>query len=146
MEFFDSKKNWGENEVKSGRAWTTDELRIKSNSDLHKLWFVLLKEKNMLLTMEHECNDKLEMFPNPERIDKVKLSMENLETVVRERNTAYHMLETGAKGERPGRLVHNQIGMQFFYRYIFFLVFSFGQSHILLELPDFFLFLENSNT
>lgn len=33
--------------------------------------FVLLKERNMLLTMEHECNNQFELFPNPERIDKV---------------------------------------------------------------------------
>lgn len=71
MEFFDDKKHWGQNEVRSGRSWITDELRIKSNSDLHKLWFVLLKERNMLLTMEHECDEKYEYFPNPERLDKV---------------------------------------------------------------------------
>lgn len=33
--------------------------------------FVLLKERNMLLTMEHECKVQFELFPNPERIDKV---------------------------------------------------------------------------
>ena len=38
MEFFDDKKNWGENEVKVGRSWKVEELRIKSNEDLHKLW------------------------------------------------------------------------------------------------------------
>lgn len=116
MEFFDDKKNWGENEVKVGRAWRADELRIKSNSDLHKLWFILLKERNMLLTMEHECNDKMEVFPSPERLDKVKESMENIETVVRERNKAYHLLETGETGERPGRLVTNPLGLKFYYR------------------------------
>lgn len=98
------------------RACSADELRIKSNVDLHKLWFILLKERNMLLTMEHECNDKTELFPSPERIDKVKLSMENIETVVRERNRAYHLLETGKDGERPQRLVYNQLGMRFMYR------------------------------
>jgi len=38
MEFFDDKKNWGEIEVKSGRSWRKEEMRLKSNSDLHKLW------------------------------------------------------------------------------------------------------------
>lgn len=116
MQFFDDKKHWGQNEVKSGRAWTADELRIKSNGDLHKLWFVLMLEKNMLLTMEHECKEKVELFPSPERLDKVQMSMDNLELVVRERNKAYHLLETGLDGERPGKLVHNQLGMKFFHR------------------------------
>lgn len=116
MEFFDDPKNWPESEVKSGRAWKLDELRIKSNKDLHQLWFVLLKERNMLLTMEHECNEQMELFPSPERLDKVKLSMANLETVVRERNRAYHLLETGETGERPVRLVRTSIGLIRCYR------------------------------
>ncbi len=33
--------------------------------------YVLLKEKNMLQTMEMECNAEARTFPNPERIDKV---------------------------------------------------------------------------
>ncbi|XP_053657857.1 39S ribosomal protein L47, mitochondrial [Anopheles marshallii] len=116
MEFFDDKKHWGEQEVKHGRGWTKDDLRIKSNSDLHQLWFVLLKERNMLLTMEHECKEKMELFPSPERLDKVKESMDNLEEVVRERNRAYHELETGQTGERPGMVVPNELGINFYYR------------------------------
>lgn len=75
MEFFDYEMNWGKKEVRVGRAWKTDELRLKSNSDLHKLWFILLKERNMLKTMEHECDDKFELFPNPERLDKVRFCL-----------------------------------------------------------------------
>jgi large subunit ribosomal protein L47 len=111
-EFFDDKKNWGESNVKVGRAWRVDDLRIKSNTDLHKLWFVLLKERNMLLTMEHEAKRCLELFPNPERIDKVEESMTNLEAVVRERNKAYYFLETGESGERTGEEVENFLGLQ----------------------------------
>jgi len=33
--------------------------------------YVLLKERNRLLTMEEENRHQHELFPNPERIDKV---------------------------------------------------------------------------
>jgi len=111
-EFFDDKKNWGESTVKVGRSWRVDDLRIKSNTDLHKLWYVLVKERNMLMTMEHEAKRTCELFPNPERIDKVDESMTNIETVVRERNRAYHLLETGETGERPGGEIENFLGLQ----------------------------------
>lgn len=101
-EFFDDPKNYGEPKVRSGRAWRQDELRLKSNSDLHKLWFVLYKERNMLYTMQVASNEEKELFPSPERIDKVEESMANLEEVVRERNKAYWQLEVSpcATGER----------------------------------------------
>jgi hypothetical protein len=43
QEFFEEdSKNLGVSELRPkdrpGRAWSTDELRLKSNSDLHKLW------------------------------------------------------------------------------------------------------------
>lgn len=48
MQFFDDPKNFGASEVKSGRSWTVDELRIKSNIDLQKLWYMKLS------TAEHK--------------------------------------------------------------------------------------------
>jgi len=42
--------------------------------------------------------------------------MENLETVVRERNKAYHLLETGETGERPQKAVKNAFGLQVSYK------------------------------
>lgn len=116
MEFFDDEKNWGAPQVKSGRSWTKDDLRIKSNSDLHKLWYVLLKERNMLLTMEEDAKTECRLFPSPERLDKVEESMENLESVVRERNKAYHLLETGETGERPGKMETSILGLDFYHK------------------------------
>ncbi|KAF0291082.1 39S ribosomal protein L47, mitochondrial [Amphibalanus amphitrite] len=114
MEFFDDEKNWGADEVRVGRAWKAEELRLKSNQDLHKLWYVLLKERNMLLTTEHyyEKMEK-ELFPSPERIDKVEESMKNLEQVVKERNKAYWQLEVSSAedGCRPVRRERNQFGV-----------------------------------
>ncbi|CAF1103140.1 unnamed protein product [Brachionus calyciflorus] len=95
IEFFDDKKNWTEEKVKHGRPWTIDELRLKSNLDLHKLWFVLHKERNMLLTMEEIYTRKGIPMPSHERVAKVDESMENLLAVVEERNIAYNLLETG---------------------------------------------------
>jgi hypothetical protein len=54
-----------------GRAWKACELRLKSWEDLHKLWYVLLREKNMLLTQKHIMASHNLMFPNPERLPKV---------------------------------------------------------------------------
>ena len=63
--------------------------------------YVLLKEKNMLLTMEHNCKENYELFPSPERLDKVQDSMKRLEKVVHERNDAYWQLEIGEPAPKP---------------------------------------------
>ncbi|KAM5153779.1 large ribosomal subunit protein uL29m [Callospermophilus lateralis] len=101
-EFFDDPKNWGEEKVKSGAAWTCQQLRNKSNEDLHKLWYVLLKERNMLLTLEQEAKRQRLPMPSPERLEKVVDSMDALDKVVQEREDALRLLQTGQEKARPG--------------------------------------------
>ncbi|VDD77426.1 unnamed protein product, partial [Mesocestoides corti] len=94
-EFFDNPKNWGEISVKAGRPWRIEELRRKSSVDLHNLWYILLKERNMLMTMEEEHWRCLEQMPNPERFEKVEESMENILRVIEERDKAVCEVERG---------------------------------------------------
>jgi large subunit ribosomal protein L47 len=67
-----------------GRSWKTDELRLKSSEDLHKLWHVLHIEKNRIfsdgLFNSKELKDDFLI-----RLKSVKLSMARLKNVVNER-------------------------------------------------------------
>uniref|UniRef100_A0AAY4BDT0 Large ribosomal subunit protein uL29m n=1 Tax=Denticeps clupeoides TaxID=299321 RepID=A0AAY4BDT0_9TELE len=116
-EFFDDPENWGESTVKSGAPWTAKQLRTKSNEDLHKLWYVLLKEKNMLLTLEQESKRQLLSMPSPERMKKVDRSLRRLDTVVQERETAIRLLQTGQERARPGAWRKNVFGKVYWYRF-----------------------------
>ncbi|XP_056315036.1 39S ribosomal protein L47, mitochondrial [Danio aesculapii] len=116
-EFFDLPENWGEETVKSGAPWTAKQLRVKSNEDLHKLWYVLLKEKHMLLTVEQEAKRQRVQMPSPERVKKVERSMIRLDTVVREREDALRLLQMGQEKARPGEWRRNVFGQNFWYRY-----------------------------
>jgi len=115
-QFFEDEKFRGEDKIRVGRSWRKDELRLKNNIDLHKLWYVLLKERNMLLTMEDAYKEEYVAMPNPERIDKVEESMENLEDVVRERNRAYYELEVGITGERDRFIRRDGLGRLVYYK------------------------------
>ncbi|XP_075878875.1 large ribosomal subunit protein uL29m [Nelusetta ayraudi] len=116
-EFFDLPENWGESAVKSGAPWTAKQLRTKSNEDLHKLWYVLLKEKNMLVTLEQEARRQRLQMPSPERLRKVERSMIRLETVALERETALRLLQTGQEKGRPGAWRKNLFGYVYWYRF-----------------------------
>lgn len=57
----------------------------------------------MLLTMQEAYKRECRVMASEERIDKVEESMDNLESVVRERNKAYWQLEVSEDqtGARP---------------------------------------------
>ncbi|KAH0449239.1 hypothetical protein IEQ34_023039 [Dendrobium chrysotoxum] len=88
-EFFEAERNIeDEKPVTYGRGWKASELRLKSWEDLHKLWYVLLKEKNMLMTQRQMLHAQNLRFPNPERIPKVRKSMCRIKHVLTERAIA----------------------------------------------------------
>eukprot|EP00536_Pseudo-nitzschia_multiseries_P006725 jgi/Psemu1/304323/fgenesh1_kg.146_\ len=68
-----------------GRQWSVKELRRKSYEDLHRLWYVLYKEKNMLLTERQLSRRRQLIFPQPDRFKKVQKSMGAIRQVLGER-------------------------------------------------------------
>ncbi|KAL8529815.1 hypothetical protein ACS0TY_007030 [Phlomoides rotata] len=85
-QFFEVERNLeDETPVVYGRSWKASELRLKSWDDLHKLWYVLLKEKNMLMTQRQMLHAQNLRFTNPERIPKVRKSMCRIKHVLTER-------------------------------------------------------------
>ncbi|XP_044146588.1 39S ribosomal protein L47, mitochondrial [Bufo gargarizans] len=116
-DFFDDPKNWGERTIKTGDFWTINQLRCKSSEDLHKLWYVLLKEKNMLMTLEQESKRQRTSMPSPERLYKVTKSMENLDAVVTEREDALRLLQTGQEKARPGEWRKDCFGETSWYKF-----------------------------
>ena len=68
-----------------GRSWSVQELRRKSYEDLHKLWYVLYMERNMLLTERQLSRRRQLFFPQPQRLVKVRKSMGAIKQVLGER-------------------------------------------------------------
>ena len=57
----------------TGRSWSAEDLRRKSWDDLHKLWYVLLKERNLLLSERDRYKAAGQVMPNGRRMTKVSL-------------------------------------------------------------------------
>ncbi|KAK4046401.1 54S ribosomal protein L4 mitochondrial [Microbotryomycetes sp. JL221] len=76
----------------SGRAWTSFELRRKSFEDLHSLWYIVLRERNVLLTQREEARRlrlDLQSFGNhSDRLRMCQKSMARIKQVVSERRHA----------------------------------------------------------
>jgi len=103
-EFFDTITKPGDT-PQAGRAWKPKELRLKNFDDLHKLWFVLLKERNKLLTEKAQL-DPGRVFPHFARFSKVKDSMRAIKVVLGERmrlKSTEVALQTAQEAESPDR-------------------------------------------
>ncbi|OQR88072.1 mitochondrial 39-S ribosomal protein L47 [Achlya hypogyna] len=81
-----------------GGDWKAWMLRNKSTEDLHKLWYVLLKERNALLTEQAECHARNLALPNPYRKSKVRKSMARIKLVLHERSLI-HQANAAKKSE-----------------------------------------------
>ena len=89
-EFYDARhRNKVPEEFSGGRAWEASELRRKSFDDLHKLWYVLYKERNVLLTEQARARRNTMRIKHPQRKAAVKLSMARIKQVLAERRQAY---------------------------------------------------------
>lgn len=87
----------------AGRGWGLKELRRKSFDDLQKLWFVLMKERNMLLTTRNLMRMLQRRFLQPHRLFKVRRSMAGIRQVIKER----HMSAYRAAKKQFNRNVKN---------------------------------------
>jgi large subunit ribosomal protein L47 len=77
----------GEFHVPTGRSWKIDELRLKSNEDLNKLWYVLLREKNRILGDSRIAERFTGRELDKTNLEKVHKSMNRLSHVIKERET-----------------------------------------------------------
>ncbi|KAF9134912.1 54S ribosomal protein L4 mitochondrial [Mortierella sp. 14UC] len=91
-EFFENGKSIPTEKSWTGRAWRASELRVKSFDDLHKLWYVLLKERNVLAAQKEEARRfhiSKQYFSNKGRQVKCQKSMARIKFVLNERRMAW---------------------------------------------------------
>lgn len=81
-DFFDEGGTWKNSEHINIRAWEEHELAIKSFSDLHKLWWICLKEKNKILSYRTDCTLLKFTFPEKKKLELVEKTMKNIRSVI----------------------------------------------------------------
>jgi len=79
--------------VLSGRPWFASELRQKSFKDLHTLWYVCLREKNLLATQREEVRrmgaTHSELQVSSAKVRNCQKTMARIKAVLNERRLAY---------------------------------------------------------
>ena len=86
----------------TGRGWTVPDLRRKSFDDLHKLWFVLYKERNLLLTarLTSKRFNRPVSAKDESRYISVKRSMAAIKCVLGERKKIDELLKLKSQQEK----------------------------------------------
>ncbi|POY75468.1 hypothetical protein BMF94_1370 [Rhodotorula taiwanensis] len=76
----------------SSRSYSSAELRLKSFTELHQLWYVLLRERNVLLTQREEARrlrvDLSGYTAVPDKLRLCQKSMARIKQVISERRHA----------------------------------------------------------
>jgi hypothetical protein len=72
-DFFDKPEGWywQKDRTQFGRPWSRQEMRNKSFDDLHRLWWISLKERNLLASQKEEASKFRLEFPHSERVKAV---------------------------------------------------------------------------
>ncbi|KAJ1726672.1 54S ribosomal protein L4 mitochondrial [Coemansia biformis] len=114
-EFFDQGVRLPKKRGAVGRAWSASELRQKSWEDLQKLWYVVLKERNVLASQKEERHRLAiahQYFPNTSRVVKCKKTMARIKTVLNERRVAWECAQKAAPaaGKTPAAGTSSQAG------------------------------------
>eukprot|EP01064_Diplonema_japonicum_P024150 TRINITY_DN34645_c0_g1_i1.p1 TRINITY_DN34645_c0_g1~~TRINITY_DN34645_c0_g1_i1.p1 ORF type:complete len:412 (+),score=108.64 TRINITY_DN34645_c0_g1_i1:40-1275(+) len=84
------EKGFGAATPDPGRSWMVEELEGKSYEDLRRIWFLCLKERNQLKSVELFYQHQTETFgdfPHPDRLNRVEVSLRRVKEVVSDRHT-----------------------------------------------------------
>ncbi|KAF8158155.1 mitochondrial 39-S ribosomal protein L47 (MRP-L47)-domain-containing protein [Crassisporium funariophilum] len=105
FEVFDTPENA---QVLTGRAWRAAELRNKSFKDLHTLWYVGLREKNLLASQKEEVRrmgvTNSSMQVSIDKVRNCRKTMGRIKAVLNERRLAYLGAVEIAETERVAAL------------------------------------------
>ncbi|SMN21968.1 similar to Saccharomyces cerevisiae YLR439W MRPL4 Mitochondrial ribosomal protein of the large subunit, homolog of prokaryotic L29 ribosomal protein [Maudiozyma saulgeensis] len=85
----------------NGRSWSIPELRRKNFNDLHSLWYICLKERNILARETHllEVSMGADAGPYMELADNIRDTMWKIRHVLSERDHAIKLTQTNFSKE-----------------------------------------------
>ncbi|KAF8631055.1 hypothetical protein AX15_002661 [Amanita polypyramis BW_CC] len=89
---------------RTGRAWKASELRLKSFENLHTLWYLVLRERNLLATQKEEARrmgvSDTTLQVSAERVHQCRKTMARVKAVLNERRLAYEGAMELIEGQR----------------------------------------------